>query len=40
MASSFIKHEADCWRDKVIMEGFSEEMTFEQTPKGSEEEAV
>ena len=40
MASSFIKHEADCWRDRVIMEGFSEEMTFEQRPKGSEEEAV
>lgn len=22
MASSLIKHEADCWRDRVIMEGF------------------
>ena len=40
MASSLIKHEADSWRDRVIMEGFSEEMTFEQRPKGSEEEAV
>lgn len=40
MANSFIKHEADCWRDRVIMEGFSEEMTFEQRPKGREEEAV
>ena len=40
MANSFIKHEADCWRDRVIMEGFSEEMTFEQRPKEREEEAV
>ena len=40
MASSLIKHEADSWRDRVIMEGFSEEMTFEQRPKGREEEAV
>lgn len=33
MASSLIKHEADCWRDRVIMEGFPERQTLSRDLK-------